>query len=115
MIHARTDYDSIQPYPTKRPHTVRIDGEVVDADLPEHLGKHMDPIIPDDEPVFLLRGQDRLAGLITDQYADLLVANGYKPDSEIVVAVRTHARRMWQWAQTHPTKLPDIPEGAGRL
>lgn len=72
MIHARSDYDCIQPWPTKRPPIAKQNGNTVlvpidepgwagtDAAAQLAMGR-VQPIIPDDEPVFLIRGQDLAA------------------------------------------------------
>jgi hypothetical protein len=80
MKHARADYDEIQ-----------------------------DPrnIIPEDEPVFLLRGQDKFAWQVVSLYADLAQRGGASP--ELVASCREHAQKMKEW-QTK--KIPDMPEGA---
>ena len=80
MKHARPDYDRFQ-----------------------------DPagIIPEDEPVFLLRGQDRFAAATVRWYADLIEAEGADP--EMVRLCRVHADRMQAW---RPRKFPDVPSAA---
>lgn len=78
MKHGRTDYDA------------RIqDGENK---------------IPADEPVFLIRGQDRYAARTVRHYADLLESAGAPPEQ--VEAVRRHALTITNW---RPKKLPDNP------
>jgi hypothetical protein len=77
MRHARTDYDRIQD--------------------PE--GK-----IPEDEPVFLIRGQDIVAGNTLRTWADLAEKAGADPD--IVALVRNHAVKMDHWPKK---KVPDLP------
>lgn len=60
-------------------------------------------IIPKDEPVFLLRGQDQHAAAVLRHYADLVAADGGDP--EIVLQVREQADAMDAW----PTKKsPDL-------
>ncbi len=83
MKHARSDYDRIQ-----------------------------DPagLIPDDEPVFLLRGQDRLAPDLVEIWARSAEAAGAAPN--IVAAAREQVARMLHWQLSHGDKLPDMPEGA---
>jgi hypothetical protein len=65
--------------------------------------------IAPDEPVFLLRGQDRWAARVVRYYADLLEASG-TPQAHID-AVRKHALEMQNW---RPKKSPDYPEGGDR-
>lgn len=77
MKHARPDYDRIQ-----------------------------DPVglIPDDEPVFLLRGQDQFAAETLRYYA-YLVSHSRNYDAGIVLATEAQANRMDAW----PTKKsPDL-------
>lgn len=76
MKHARTDYDRIQ-----------------DPD-----GK-----IPADEPVFLIRGQDKLAAKVLDYYAMAARAEGLY---DIAMLTEAHAERMRQWPKH---KTPDLP------
>lgn len=80
MKHARQDYDRIQ-----------------------------DPagLIPEDEPVFLLRGQDRAAAAAVRYWAETAGAFGASP--EILQAARDQAGRMERW-RTH--KVPDMPAEA---
>ena len=76
MKHSRRDYDPIQ-----------------------------DPrgIIPPDEPVFLLRGQDTYAYRVVEFYADMLHSHGLS--SDFVRNVRNQAMRMANWL---PRKSPDL-------
>jgi hypothetical protein len=78
MKHARDDYNRIQ-----------------------------DPagIIPADEPVFLLRGQDKFAAETLRYYAHL-VKHQRSPDMKIVFATLKQADAMDAWP-TH--KAPDLP------
>jgi hypothetical protein len=110
MRHLRSDYDAIQPFPVKRQHIVKIDGETVDANQGiEHLGKRMDPLIPDDEPVFLLRGQDPAAANAVRAYARLARALGSDP--EMCNRIMQWADEMEQYAATKQHGVPDVPEG----
>jgi len=81
MKHARSDYDPIQ----------------------DPRGK-----IPHDEPVFLLRGQDRNAARAVRFYAGLVAADP-QGDPRVVVAALRHADAMDAW-RLH--KAPDIPSTA---
>jgi hypothetical protein len=83
MKHARPDYDRIQ-----------------------------DPagLIHDDEPVFLLRGQDIIAPHIVDSWAIMAEHRGASP--HIVEAAREQARRMREWGFRHGAKVPDMPDAA---
>ncbi len=77
MKHARQDYDRIQ-----------------------------DPagLIPADEPVFLLRAQDKFAAATLRYYASLVAAKGGSPG--IVGATMTQAQLMDDWPKH---KSPDMP------
>jgi hypothetical protein len=81
MKHARPDYDQIQ-----------------------------DPagLIPEDEPVFLLRGQDVLAPKLLDRWAKKLLAKG--GSIEMADIVFKHAEAMLRWQATHKKKVPDLPQ-----
>ena len=83
MLHARADYNRIQD--------------------PE--GK-----IPEDEPVFLLRGQDKLAPSLLDQYAMLADMAG---EHQIAELTRGQADRMRDWQRFRVAKLPDLPTEQG--
>ena len=79
MKHAREDYDRIQ-----------------------------DPagLIPEGEPVFLIRGQDVAGPETVLAWADL--AEDHGASSEIVEMARLQALRMKQW-QDVACKVPDLP------
>ena len=116
MRHLREDYDAIQPFPVKRQHWVLVDGKKVyagdgttaNANL-STLGKHMDPIIPDDEPVFLLRGQDISSGPAVRAWADDVEQRG--GDAELVQRVREWAKEMEMYARGKAHGVADVPEG----
>ena len=76
MIHAREDYNRIQ-----------------------------DPagLIPADEPVFLLRAQDKLACFAVAYYAEMCKQN---QAPEVAAKAQTHADRMAAWPKK---KVPDLP------
>lgn len=80
MKHARSDYDRIQ----------------------DPLAK-----IPHDEPVFLIRGQDRVGGDAVRAWADLAQLAGARP--KIVEAARQQAAAMDQWRHRHRDKISDMP------
>lgn len=63
--------------------------------------------IPKEEPVFLLRGQDRLAYQAVKLWADLAEKQPGIP-SEVVERVRRHAMEMYLWSEERG-KLPDCP------
>ena len=81
MKHAREDYSNVQEIETNG--TKRR--------------------IPEDEPVFLLRGQDKHAAATVRHWADLVEADGGDP--EIVRVAREHADKMDKWPKK---KMPDL-------
>lgn len=80
MKHARTDYNRIQ-----------------------------DPVrlIPDDEPVFLIRAKDQVSGDAVRAWADLHDKAGGDP--AMSNAARRHALLMDAWSEK---QLADAPKGA---
>jgi hypothetical protein len=78
--HARPDYDRIQD--------------------PEGL-------IPDDEPVFLLRAQDRFAPAVIEAWAALMAATG---DRVLCNLAASQASYMRAWHIQRAVKTPDLPE-----
>jgi len=81
MKHARDDYN----------------GRIVD----------LEDKIPEDEPVFLLRGQDMAAPQTVEFWADQAEDIGAKKN--IIDAAREQALRMRRWQETHGAKAPDMP------
>ena len=83
MKHARDDYNRIQ-----------------------------DPagLIPEDEPVFLLRGQDISAPAIVESWARNVESLG--ASDEIVAAAFEQASKMRAWQMQHGRKVPDMPSTA---
>ena len=63
--------------------------------------------IPEDEPVFLLRGQDVLAPSLILDWASRMRALGGDPGMTDIV--REHAHRMILWQQKNGAKIPDLP------
>jgi hypothetical protein len=78
MVHARKDYDRIQD--------------------PENL-------IPENEPVFLLRGQDKFAPELLLLWAAKLRLDGGQPI--MAELVENHAQKMIEW-QKNKIKRPDL-------
>jgi len=78
MIHARNDYNRMQ-----------------------------DPagLIPADEPVFLIRGQDTVAGDVVRAWAEMNEDAGGDP--EVSQLARDHAARKDAWPKK---KLADVPK-----
>jgi hypothetical protein len=66
-----------------------------------------DGIIPDDEPVFLLRGQDVAAPAAVEFWANEVERCRGRDD--IVASAREQARKMREWQRNRMSKLPDLP------
>jgi len=158
MRHCREDYEAIQPWPTKRPHFAKVNGETTalgrcpavihggpgsqSAHPCERIGPHevhynsfydaywetadgwansgrnlvsapdkivLDPIIPEDEPVFLIRAQDVVGPAVVNEWARLAEINGADP--ALCERVRAFALEMKAYADEHGRKTPDTPEG----
>lgn len=77
----------------------------------EDYNRIQDPegIIPADEPVFLLRGQDICAPAAVEAWANL--AESLRASPEIVRVARTQAKRMRKWQEGY-FKVPDMPAAA---
>ena len=65
-------------------------------------------IIPEEEPVFLLRGQDKFAPMILEIYAMLVMNKGQDFDRNFVNNMKLHAANMRVWQKNHKCKLPDM-------
>jgi hypothetical protein len=81
MIHARDDYNRIQ----------------------DPAGK-----IPAEEPVFLLRAQDKFAPDVVAYWASLALREGTCP--EMAQMAMQHSRKMKDWQAVHGRKSPDLPD-----
>lgn len=81
MKHARKDYERIQ-----------------------------DPagLIPEDEPVFLIRGKDVAGPMAVDAWAD--IAESVGASESIVAHARSHAKEMRAYQAVHGSKIPDMPK-----
>jgi hypothetical protein len=79
MRHAREDYNRIQ-------------------DPEEKIGK--------DEPVFLLRAQDKFAPVVVRMWAELVEASG---DRDLADVAFEHACEMDEWQIANGSKTPDGP------
>lgn len=64
-------------------------------------------LIPDDEPVFLLRGQDKCAPAAVDAWIRQASYNGASP--AIILAAAAQRNRMVEWQSTVKVKTPDMP------
>lgn len=87
MRHARPDYE----------------GRFIDTGAPGRP----DHVIPDDEPVLLVRGQDRCAPATARRWADQNDAFGGDP--EMSRLVREHAVLIEEWQALNGSKLADMP------
>lgn len=76
----------------------------------EDYNRIQDPagLIPDDEPVFLIRGQDAVAPAVIRMWAEFAKLAGAK--ANIVRAAYAQAERIEQWQQDVASKTPDMPE-----
>jgi hypothetical protein len=81
MKHAREDYNRIQD--------------------PEN-------IIPDDEPVFLLRAKDVCAPLTIEKWCEF--AADYGVSKDMIDAAYEHAQKMRSWQREHGSQVPDMPD-----
>lgn len=66
-------------------------------------------LIPDDEPVLLIRGQDGLALAIIGEYIDRYsrAADG---DPRVLEFLQEHTKRIAAWQAEHGSKVADLPE-----
>ncbi len=64
-------------------------------------------IVPDDEPVFLIRGQDQVGHLAVRAYAHLHRVNG--GSDQVYQAAMEHADRMEAWTKERKSKAADMP------
>ncbi len=85
MRHLRSDYDRFQ----------------------DPAGK-----VPDDEPVFLLRGQDPAAGFAVHAYAVSFIAHGGDP--EVGARIKEWSKEMKAYSEHAQHGPPDMPPGALR-
>jgi hypothetical protein len=76
----------------------------------EDYNRFQDPEgkIPADEPVFLLRAQDKVAPDVVEAWASL--AEIWDADKDIVQRAREHAQAMRRWQDEHGCKIPDLPK-----
>lgn len=87
MKHARQDYDRIQD--------------------PENK-------IPADEPVFLLRAQDKYFTIILDLYASLIELDpDVHQDQRMLKLLAIHRAWAIRWQDEHGRKTPDLPDLQG--
>lgn len=62
--------------------------------------------IPEDEPVFLLRAQDKIAPEVVARWVEL--AEYEKADPNIIRAARAQVQAMLVWQYNHGSKVPDL-------
>lgn len=77
----------------------------------EDYNRIQDPagLIPEDEPVFLIRGQDVAAPNAVRAWAREATRCG--ADRAIVEAAEEQADAMEEWQNQHGFRVPDMPEG----
>lgn len=69
-------------------------------------------LIPEDEPVFLLRSTDSLAPRLLLQWAmELRLAGG---DPDLAKNAEAHAQKMLDWQKIHKAKTPDQVIGSNK-
>jgi hypothetical protein len=75
----------------------------------EDYNRIQDPAghIPADEPVFLIRGQDKCGPKAVELYAMLAHDAGASP--ELVTAAYEQSQAMSLWQLEHGSKVPDMP------
>jgi len=66
----------------------------------------LENLIPEDEPVFFLRGSDILAPELLLKWATNLRLKGGDPAT--ARNAEDHAQRMIEWQKTHDVKIPDM-------
>jgi hypothetical protein len=66
-------------------------------------------LIPDDEPLFLIRGQDMAGPETLRQYA--IAASRLGASDELVLAALRQAQAMREWQHLRRRKTPDLPSG----
>jgi hypothetical protein len=97
--HARADYDRIQdPW-----------GQQDGGGYPVHSQNYFDRAIPENEPVFLIRGQDRIGWMVALVWAILhyVTAENRGEARKVCIVVVGHALRMLIWARKKDADIPD--------
>lgn len=114
MLHARSDYQTIQPYLTEGPLVARQGGANFVVEDPESvetitgvLTHTIKPIIPDDEPVFLLRSRDVCAPNTVRTWVQFCIDNGVDPEDQMLVDVLAQADAMEAYASQYGSQLPN--------
>jgi hypothetical protein len=65
-------------------------------------------LIPEDEPVFLLRAQDVCARAALRTW--IQEAMSLNANEDIIQAARDQLDRFGHWRDIHPAKIPDLPK-----
>ncbi len=65
-------------------------------------------LIPDDEPVLLIRGQDDLAIPMLDDYIDFYEHYSER-DERVLELLYRHRERIEDWQMHHGSKVADLP------
>jgi len=132
MKHARTDYDAIQDTSA----AIELANHILSMPMASVMGLRVRQlarqvlgvpdhgnlsgytalntngtlrVIPADEPVFLIRGQDKVGGAAVRAWADLAEAAGSAPD--ILTVARAHAEKMDAWPKK---KVADLARHSAR-
>lgn len=66
-------------------------------------------LIPDDEPVLLIRGQDQAAVATGEAWVRAHLMNG--GDVAVAIQVEEQVYRIKDWQAKHGSKLADVPTG----
>jgi len=64
-------------------------------------------VIPENEPVFLLRGQDIFAPILLELYAAMIEIS-LEPDEDIIRNTQIHASVMRKWQDSKIVKFPNM-------
>ena len=64
-------------------------------------------LIPEDEPVFLIRAQDATAVGVLNYWLDEAQHRG--AEDNILEAAEAHRNRIIRWQKKHGMKIPDMP------
>lgn len=62
---------------------------------------------PEDEPLFVLRGQDQLAPQAVHNYSSICAANAVDPEQQAAVHTALANFKVWQRDNPNSVKLPD--------
>lgn len=76
--------------------------------MPRQLDREYFETIPDDEPVFILRAQDKIASVIVEYWLELAYDFGVKAEKLVKVKDK-HLIPMIRFSQNNPSKMK-IPD-----